>query len=1042
MQPIYLSLAPFRAENFICRDCIWWAKCRTAPKHSPMDSDNSSDGELNVGSGDYASSDEENINHANSKQRKMPRSPADSPPESPGPDSRPGSQSSSSSSRRQSPNSSPVRVGRSSSKSPSPSSLSKGKSTGRSHRRTPSGSPPGRTPSGSPSPTLPAGSLSRHSPSESPSRQHPLGSPSSTPSSSPKHSTVRRSVSNSPPKLTAPSASNPSAVGRDNPGQGSPTHSPVSRQSPSYSRSHGSPNESRFSDRESYSRRAHGKKSKRRAGTDGNVSDGSDDGRSSISSSSSFDDDPACRKASVRLENGDQKDRGKFEPHKAEDLSDVSDLDSAAGDGSLDSLSEDEGSRKKKSKDDTKKAPSPIRVPQPSTIRKDIVSQSDDMEQLDFEAEEPQSKDDKEDGECADATQNSQVLHDTQPGAPRNAESSAAKSEGDDGELKNDEVEEGEITDEDENRPEETEPRPICRFYNRGQCTWGSSCRFLHPGVTDKGNYTMFDMVRPLVPTNGPPMYGPVMDYRAPLERPLMAPVGPAYSSRKEEAPALESAWERGLRTAKEMMRKASKRKETDMDFEEKKMNLSLGQDELDKENDYYTRPASPALDEDLDRWSEKEVRESKHHRMVVADRYETMDPYYGHHREGRERWARTHYDDLHQGYGREHLYDSRHPGSHHDSHVAYRAHMHASGHHDAAYYQDKYERKKKSHTVREVIVQHSRKPSYKDEKSSSGAGRGRGDEWADPWMRSKSPTARKSRSSRRQSYSSGSSYSSSRSRSSRSSYSSYYSRSASRSKSRSASGSRSRSRSPPHPSQSLRRAGASAAGPGRGSRSSPAQARQRRPAPDHRIRGPRAVSPEPDKRSAHLAGSSTVPRKPRPPSPAATRKAGPNVTSAPIPGRVVSGKVRRSKSSRSSSSDSSGSSSDSSVSSRSSSSSSRDPTPPPKPKTKIQMDERLMAQSTKVKAMDALKLSGQKQQIKLTLKTQGSNSGGITDDPRRSAVLAGKKRTAETPPPEAAKTSAVSKPPVKKTTSRREELLKQLKAVEDAIARKRSKIT
>lgn len=47
----------------------------------------------------------------------------------------------------------------------------------------------------------------------------------------------------------------------------------------------------------------------------------------------------------------------------------------------------------------------------------------------------------------------------------------------DEGELKGDELEEGEITDEGENRPEETEPRPVCRFYNRGQCTWGASCR-------------------------------------------------------------------------------------------------------------------------------------------------------------------------------------------------------------------------------------------------------------------------------------------------------------------------------------------------------------------------------------------------------------------------------------------------------------------------------------------------------------------------------------------------------------------------------------
>lgn len=51
-------------------------------------------------------------------------------------------------------------------------------------------------------------------------------------------------------------------------------------------------------------------------------------------------------------------------------------------------------------------------------------------------------------------------------------------------------------------------------------------CRFVHPGVTDKGNYTMFEMVRPLVPVNGPPpMYGPPMDpFRPPpmMERPMV----------------------------------------------------------------------------------------------------------------------------------------------------------------------------------------------------------------------------------------------------------------------------------------------------------------------------------------------------------------------------------------------------------------------------------------------------------------------------------------------------------------------------------------
>jgi hypothetical protein len=43
-----------------------------------------------------------------------------------------------------------------------------------------------------------------------------------------------------------------------------------------------------------------------------------------------------------------------------------------------------------------------------------------------------------------------------------------------------------------------------------------------------------------------------------------------------------------------QMMRQAKQRKETDIDFEEKKMNLSLGEDDIYKENVLNTRPASP----------------------------------------------------------------------------------------------------------------------------------------------------------------------------------------------------------------------------------------------------------------------------------------------------------------------------------------------------------------------------------------------------------------------------------------------------------------
>jgi len=143
------------------------------------------------------------------------------------------------------------------------------------------------------------------------------------------------------------------------------------------------------------------------------------------------------------------------------------------------------------------------------------------------------------------------------------------------------ELEDGELSDEDETaKNERLEPKPICRFYSKGQCTWGASCRFMHPGVLDKGNYSMFAPPRPILPGEPEEPAGP-----EPAEPILIAPAVPAF----------ESAWERGLRQAKEQRRRSAKRKEMDVEYEEKKSSMSLTQIELDKENDYYMRPASPA---------------------------------------------------------------------------------------------------------------------------------------------------------------------------------------------------------------------------------------------------------------------------------------------------------------------------------------------------------------------------------------------------------------------------------------------------------------
>lgn len=138
-----------------------------------------------------------------------------------------------------------------------------------------------------------------------------------------------------------------------------------------------------------------------------------------------------------------------------------------------------------------------------------------------------------------------------------------------------------------------------------------------------------------------------------------------------------------------------------------------------------------------------------------------------------------------------------------------------------------------------------------------------------------------------------------------------------------------------------------------------------------------------------------------------------------------------RQRSSRSSSESSSSNSSDS-ESSESSSSSSRETSPPRREALKVAFALQAKA------SIDALKSGSEKRQIKLNLKNP---VGGTRKEPQEpvpkksTEVPGGKKRPASSPPPLDKGGSN------KKATSRREELLKQLKAVEDAIAKKRSKV-
>uniref|UniRef100_A0A2A4K260 C3H1-type domain-containing protein n=1 Tax=Heliothis virescens TaxID=7102 RepID=A0A2A4K260_HELVI len=459
----------------------------------------------------------------------------------------------------------------------------------------------------------------------------------------------------------------------------------------------------------------------------------SDSSQSSRSSSYNkrSNKDPATEEISEGEMESDQEDRksrsksrtsekpdGKDLNISHEDLSDVSDLDSMGPEDS------EKGSTKPKSPpaspehkaepvNGTSAQSSPHsdsgkgethkleKVPQEKTSNTE-----DGEEQLDFEAEE---------GECIEPKPVEQSNGDAEDKATEKEDVRAARR------SRGSSLEEGEVSDEAERRPEESEPRPVCRFFSRGACTWGVSCRFLHPGVTDKGNYNMFDVVR------GVPAAG-------------------AYPAPARDAAPPESAWERGLRTAKEMLRIANKRKEQDMDFEEKKLHLSVGGVVHDPDAELAYAAAAVG------------ASPPRHHDGPAPPHYRDPEAFRGPYGPMyRGRFPRPPVDERERFYEREHMYERERAGYERVPHYDDRVPVPEEG----PYH------KRRVRPSREVIVQRAeveRREGREGRDMREGRdgrdmrrGDGRTDDWADPWMRAEPAARRRKPPSSDDSYSSSS---------------------------------------------------------------------------------------------------------------------------------------------------------------------------------------------------------------------------------------------------------------------------------------------
>ncbi|KAH8339674.1 hypothetical protein KR074_002423 [Drosophila pseudoananassae] len=680
------------------------------------------------------------------------------------------------------------------------------------------------------------------------------------------------------------------------------------------------------------------------------------------------------------------------------------------------------------------------------------------------------AKDDEEDDGEVDAEEGEEKSKDGQSvsagnGSLEEGEDTSKEKENDLAKKKKDEeeLEEGEVSDEDEKRPEETEPKPVCRFYTRGQCTWGMSCRFLHPGVTDKGNYTMFESLVRSVPMQGGAASGtsaggsstsaaaaaaavrsaasaysaahaaavadyhdyrnerPALHHRSAMHHPSSVYASHGHDPRSGMLPeqptaGMENAWERGLRTAKEMMRKANKRKEQDMDFEDKKMNLTLSPDELEKDPFYLKErggassppPPSRGVEPPMNPHSmamSMHPHASLGHsnpRALLPLQYSVYGPMPD--RYGRSQYMHPPYEDV-DAYGRMARYRELPP-------------------HRMPHYEDD----RRLRPAREVIVQRVEAA-------------GRGDEWSDPWMRSKSmgrgSYERDDRRRReRRSYSTNSSYSTSNSSQSDSSDSTSRSSSPSEHKRR-------------YGGSSHKAAGASGTSSRRhsGHRRSSSQAARRR----HTSKG----SPSPSfKRAAmehkrHSGGH----------SPASKRK------KLSSPSQKKLDKLRRRHSSSSSDSDSSDTSyseSESGSSSSDSSSGSQTPQkrvrstdkalnerklikkPPevPRKRSPISIEIKKTSNMVGVSALaspnsiDSEKEKDHHGKDSHSKEKEHNNISSGSKDKDKDKEREREKDNKEHDKDNKDKDNKDGK------KSRREELLKQLRAVEDAIAKKRSKLT
>lgn len=185
-------------------------------------------------------------------------------------------------------------------------------------------------------------------------------------------------------------------------------------------------------------------------------------------------------------------------------------------------------------------------------------------------------------------------------------------------------------------RPEDV---GVCKWFIRGSCTWGDECKFIHPRggpappPPDRMLMAQQPVGRPFQPRNdvvpvrgrgmstggGRPQMGRMCHFPPPNPQPTPPQLMEVPVAKPEAQIKPEDAWARGLEQAKRIIQQAVEKRANEPDFEKKRLTMPMSEDHRARhspQSDTLSEPGTPIPPRPISRTSSTRASRTSRSRM------------------------------------------------------------------------------------------------------------------------------------------------------------------------------------------------------------------------------------------------------------------------------------------------------------------------------------------------------------------------------------------------------------------------------------------